>query len=337
MRRALQLAAAGKGWASPNPMVGAVIVCDGKIIGEGYHRRFGGPHAEVNAINSVVDKSFLRESTMYVTLEPCAHYGKTPPCANLIVDVGIPRVVIGSVDPFSKVGGRGIGILREAGIEVSVGVLEHECRELNVKFMTAHTRRSPYVTLKWAQSSDGFTDSIRNSGTQAQRFSTSLSSVAVHALRADNDVILTGAGTVIADNPRLDVRLIDGRSPRIAVLDRRGRCDASSHVFEREGTIYFTSVVRRDLPDGVVQVEMPLGAGLDFVLDYLYRCGAVSVLVEAGATLLKSFIEAGLWDKARIEIAPFALGENGVGRMLIPKGTLTESTLDGNTVITVSN
>lgn len=335
MERALQLAALGRGWASPNPMVGAVIVRDGKIIGEGYHRRFGGPHAEVNAINSVVDKRLLRDATMYVTLEPCAHYGKTPPCANLIVETGVPRVVIGCVDPFAKVSGRGVEILRDAGVEVVLPVLEKECLQLNEKFMTAHKLGRPFVTLKWAQSADGYTDSCRVSGEPAQRFSTSLSSVAVHALRADCDVIITGAGTVLSDNPSLDVRLVEGRSPRVAIIDRRGRVGADASVFGRAGVIYFSVAYRADLPDSVEQVVLPLDGGLDTVLRYLYAHGAISVMVEAGATLQKEFITRGLWDKARVEIAPFALGDRGVGRMTLPEGIVRVESLDGNEIVNI--
>lgn len=335
MKRALQLAALGRGWASPNPMVGAVIVRDGQIIGEGYHRRFGGAHAEVNAINSVVDKQLLRDATMYVTLEPCAHYGKTPPCANLIVEMVVPRVVIGCVDPFAKVSGRGVAILRDAGIEVVQPVLERECRQLNEKFMTAHMLGRPFVTLKWAQSADGYTDSRHVPGVPAQRFSTPLSSVAVHAMRADCDVIITGSGTVMTDNPQLDVRLVDGRSPRVAVIDRRGRVGADARVFEREGVIYFSAERRADLPDRVEQVVLPLDGGPDVVLGYLYGQGAISVMVEAGATLQKEFIARGLWDKARVEVAPFVLGDNGVGRMTVPEGIISVEVLDGNEIINI--
>ena len=272
MRRALELARHGELDASPNPMVGAVIVGpDGRIIGEGWHRRCGEGHAEVNAVASVSDKSLLRDSTMYVTLEPCAHYGKTPPCARLITEMGIPRVVIGCRDPFAKVAGRGIAMLEEAGVEVEVGMLEKECLALNEKFMTAHTHRRPFITLKWAESADGFIDG---------RISTPLNSTAVHRLRATHDAILVGSGTWLADRPRLDTRLFAGKSPRRVVLDRRGR------VTDAPGDVLIMS-------------------GYDTLREAMERLyaehGITSVLVEGGAELHRSFMAEGLWDRMRIE------------------------------------
>lgn len=272
MRRALELARHGELDASPNPMVGAVIVGpDGRIIGEGWHRRCGEGHAEVNAVASVSDKSLLRDSTMYVTLEPCAHYGKTPPCARLITEMRIPRVVIGCRDPFAKVAGRGIAMLEEAGIEVEVGMLENECLALNEKFMTAHTHRRPFITLKWAESADGFIDG---------HISTPLNSTAVHRLRATHDAILVGSGTWLADRPRLDTRLFAGKSPRRVVLDRRGR------VTDAPGDVLIMS-------------------GYDTLREAMERLyaehGITSVLVEGGAELHRSFMAEGLWDRMRIE------------------------------------
>ena len=220
MRRALELARHGELDASPNPMVGAVIVApDGRIIGEGWHRRHGEGHAEVNAVASVADPSMLRDATMYVTLEPCSHYGKTPPCASLIIEKGIPRVVVGCLDPFEKVSGRGVNMLREAGVEVVTGCMEAECVALNRKFMTAHRLRRPYITLKWAESADGYIDG---------HISTPVTSMLVHKLRATHDAILVGSGTVLADRPRLDTRYFVGRSPLRVILDRRGRTGEES-------------------------------------------------------------------------------------------------------------
>ena len=192
MRRCLQLASLGRGYVSPNPMVGAVVVHRGRIIGEGYHRCYGQPHAEVNAINSVRDAGLLPECTLYVSLEPCSHYGKTPPCADLIVQKKIPRVVVGCLDPFPKVSGQGVARLREAGIEVVIGVLEEECKALNRTFMTCQIDERPFVTLKWAQSRDGYIDRIRKPGELAIRISDDVSSVWVHRLRAEADAILVG-------------------------------------------------------------------------------------------------------------------------------------------------
>ncbi|MDE5635651.1 MAG: bifunctional diaminohydroxyphosphoribosylaminopyrimidine deaminase/5-amino-6-(5-phosphoribosylamino)uracil reductase RibD, partial [Muribaculaceae bacterium] len=279
----------------PNPMVGAVIVRDGRIIGEGYHRRCGEGHAEVNAVASVTARRLLDDCTMYVTLEPCSHYGKTPPCAKLIIDSGIPRVVIGAVDPFEKVAGRGIAMLREAGVEVVSGVMEKECRELNVVFFTAHTRRRPFVTLKWARSADGFMDRRRLAGEPAARFSNELTAMLTHRLRSVHDAILTSSATVNADNPLLTVRSWYGRDPQPVIIDRRGVVNPEAALLGRDPIIYNGD------------------SGLRELLDDLYSAhGITSVLVEAGPRLLQSFIDHNLWDAARVETSPVCMGENGI-------------------------
>lgn len=293
MRRALELAARGRGNTSPNPMVGAVIVGpDGRIIGEGYHRKCGSGHAEVNAVASVADRSLLRHSTMYVTLEPCSHYGKTPPCAKLIIDCGIPRVVVGAADPFPEVSGRGIAMLRDAGIEVVQGVLADESRRLNAVFMTAHEKQRPYITLKWAQSADGFIDSDRPDG-KACRFSTPVTTLMTHRLRAEHDAILVGSGTVLADKPRLNVRLNGLRNPQPVILDRRGRLRPGDITTE------LPPIILSDYPD------------LHSAMHSLYGRGITSVLVEGGRQVLQSFIDAGLYDQVRVEVAPCRLGPRG--------------------------
>ena len=233
MQRCLQLAACGAGSTSPNPMVGAVIVCDGRIIGEGYHIRAGEPHAEVNAVNSVKAKDIplLSRSTIYVSLEPCSHYGKTPPCCDLIISRGIPRVVIATTDFNAQVNGGGIARMRDAGIEVVVGVLESESRRLNRAFFTYHICKRPAVTLKWAQSADGFIDRLRDGGTPV-RFSNSVSQVAVHKLRAMHDAIIVGTRTAMLDNPSLDIRHWAGRAPLRLVIDRKGKLPVSLKLFD---------------------------------------------------------------------------------------------------------
>lgn len=281
MRRALELARHGRLDASPNPMVGAVIVApDGRIIGEGWHRRHGEGHAEVNAVASVADPALLRDATMYVTLEPCSHYGKTPPCASLIIEKRIPRVVVGCLDPFEKVSGRGVNMLREAGVEVITGCLEAECVALNRKFMTAHRLHRPYVTLKWAESADGYIDG---------RISTPVTSMLVHKLRATHDAILVGSGTVLADRPSLDTRLFAGRSPLRVILDRRGR----TGWVNGGNTLVYSDY-----------------AELIEVLSDLYSRGVTSLLVEGGADVLRSFMAAGLWDAIRVERGTVNLGGN---------------------------
>ncbi|MDE6787452.1 MAG: bifunctional diaminohydroxyphosphoribosylaminopyrimidine deaminase/5-amino-6-(5-phosphoribosylamino)uracil reductase RibD, partial [Muribaculaceae bacterium] len=273
MKRALELEEHGRGYVSPNPMVGAVIVAaDGKIIGEGYHHRFGGPHAEVCAINSVKEseRNLLSDSTIYVTLEPCSHYGKTPPCAKLIIDTGIPRVVVGSADPFIEVSGKGIRMLREAGVEVAEDVLREECDALNVRFLTAHRLRRPWIQLKWAQSADGFMAGIDNDGKPFPvKFSTPVSSVWMHRRRSMVDAIMVGKNTLEIDHPRLDCRYWPGRAPRRVVP-------------------------RHDLEQQMRE---------------LYDEGVTSLMVEGGPTLLQSFIDLGLYDDIQIETAEKKLGD----------------------------
>lgn len=297
MRRALELAAHGYGHVSPNPMVGAVIVGpDGRIIGEGWHRRFGEGHAEVNAVASVsnADRALFGESTMYVTLEPCSHYGKTPPCAKLLSECQFRRVVIAAGDPNPKVSGRGIAMLREAGIEVDLGLLADESIALNKTFMTSQRLRRPFVTLKWAQSADGFMDCRRCAGEPAARFSTILSSQIVHHRRATHDGIAVGARTAIADNPSLNVRLIAGNSPKAVIFDRHNIVnDDNCRVLSR--AIHMTE-------------KCELGEALGILY---HEHGISSLLVEGGAGLLSEFIATGLWEEACVEIAPYELGSRG--------------------------
>lgn len=269
MRRCIQLAKNGMLNAQPNPMVGAVIVYDEKIIGEGYHVRCGEGHAEVNACASVKPENehLLKDSTIYVSLEPCSHYGKTPPCADLLVSKGFKRCVIGCQDPFAKVQGRGIQKLKDAGIEVTVGVLEEECKALNKRFMTYHAQQRPFVTLKWAESADGFIDGhISNAYTQ----------MICHKRRAEHQAILIGRKTFEVDHPSLNVREWIGKSPK--------RYVASSQPLK--------------LPEGFHLVQ---SADVANILHQLDEDGIQTVLVEGGAELLQSFIDSGLWDECYVE------------------------------------
>ena len=287
MQRCIQLARCGEAGAAPNPMVGAVVVSDGRIIGEGYHRRCGGPHAEVNAIGSVRERHLLSRSTIYVSLEPCAHFGKTPPCADLIIRSGIPRVVVGCTDPFAKVNGLGIKKLRDAGCEVVVGVLEEECRELNRRFFTFHQEHRPWILLKWAQSADGFIG-----GETPTLLSNALTQTLVHRLRARHQAILVGTRTAIIDNPTLTTRYWFGPNPLRLTIDRHKTLPPTLHLLDDSTpTVVYTN---ESLPE---------------MLNDLYERGIQTLLVEGGATLLQSFIDAGLWDEARIETAPSRLGQ----------------------------
>ncbi len=294
MRRCIQLARCGEAGAPPNPMVGAVVVAGGRIIGEGYHRRCGGPHAEVNAIGSVREKRLLADSTIYVSLEPCAHFGKTPPCADLIVSSGIPRVVIGCTDPFARVNGLGIKKLLDAGCEVEVGVLEEECRELNRRFFTFHQMHRPWITLKWAQSADGYISSDR-----PVTFSNALTRTLVHRMRARHQAILVGTRTALLDNPSLTTRDWQGPNPLRLTIDRHGILPPSLHLM-----------------DGSVPTVVYGQESIREILDDLYRRGIQSLLVEGGTRLLQSFIDEGLWDEARTETAPVCL-RNGTKAPLL--------------------
>ena len=330
MRRCLQLARCGEAGAAPNPMVGAVVVCDGRIIGEGFHRRCGGPHAEVNAIGSVKDKRLLCRSTIYVSLEPCAHFGKTPPCADLITGSGIPRVVIGCADPFAKVNGLGIKKLQDAGCEVVTGVLEEECRNLNRRFFTFHQKHRPWILLKWAQSEDGYIGQThpqplpcREGGSNQQTpegqklitplptreglgvgLSSALTQTLVHRLRARCQAILVGTNTAILDNPSLTTRLWPGPNPLRLTIDRHNRLPDDLHLMDGS------------TPTVIYTHESP-----QEILADLYSRGIQSLMVEGGAKLLQSFIDAGLWDEARIETTHFCI-DKGTKAPVIAGGTL---------------
>ena len=300
--RCIQLAKNGLCNAAPNPMVGAVIVHNDTIIGEGYHIRCGEAHAEVNAIRSVKDESLLKDSTIYVSLEPCSHYGKTPPCADLIINKGIPRVVVGCQDPFALVAGRGIQKMRDAGIEVKVGVLEEECRQLIRRFITFHTEKRPFITLKWAESADGYID-LHRTGGQPYIFSSPLTSMLVHKRRAEHSAILVGRRTALLDNPSLTVRSWYGKSPVRLVIDKNLTLPKHLSLFDGSTrTLVFTQ--RKDTPN-LFNVEFKQ---LDFsqdilpqIFEVLYQEKLQSLMVEGGSILLQSFIDAGYWDEAYIE------------------------------------
>lgn len=306
MQRCLQLASMAQGHTSPNPMVGAVVVCDGRIIGEGYHRRCGEAHAEVNAINSVVDKSLLSRSTIYVSLEPCSHYGKTPPCCDLIINSGIPRVVVGCLDPFPQVCGRGVNKLQTHGIDVTTNILEEECKWLNRKFITFQQKGRPYITLKWAQSSDGFIDRIRSNEEPPTQFSSPTSRSWSHRLRATNDAIMVGTNTVITDNPSLTTRYWSGKNPLRITIDRRGRIPTHSALLD--GTTATLLLGQNKATDKVDITALPSDrSSIEVLMTELHTRNIQSLIVEGGTQLLQSFIDSNLWDEARIETSPIQL------------------------------
>lgn len=325
MGRCLDLAKNGEGHTSPNPMVGCVIVHQGRIIGEGYHHKAGEPHAEVNAIRSVTETELLGTSTLYVSLEPCSHWGKTPPCADLIISKGIPRVVIGMVDPFESVSGNGVRKLREAGVEVIVGVLEQECRVLNRRFITYHTQKRPYITLKWAQTIDGYLDNNRPADVPATWMTGPVAKTLVHGLRAGSDAILTGTNTIERDNPSLTVRDSGGESPLRVVLDRNLRLSPQAHVFDGEvESLVLTetgnaSAARVRYPRCTV-AEVSFSEGWRTILKILYDLKIQSLFVEGGAEVLRSLIDAGLWDEAYVFIAPMGVSDLAGGTPNEPLG-----------------
>jgi diaminohydroxyphosphoribosylaminopyrimidine deaminase/5-amino-6-(5-phosphoribosylamino)uracil reductase len=312
MKRALELAARGSGHVAPNPLVGCVLVRHGEIIGEGYHALFGGPHAEVNAIASVENPELLRESTLYVTLEPCAHYGKTPPCANLIIQKGIPRVVIGCRDPFLEVNGKGMDLLRNAGIEVISDVLHEECRDLNRRFFTLHEKKRPYVILKWAQSADGYMDVDRASNIRGSvMISHPDTQVLVHRWRSEEASILIGKNTLINDDPSLTVRRVEGKNPLRVVLSSEAMELSSFKLGNSEAPTLVLTNDTEKLSGNTRYAACGNVHDVASILRRLHTDGVLSVLVEGGAQTLKSFLQSGLWDEARIITSNRKLG-NGL-------------------------
>ena len=314
IKRCIQLAQNGLGTTYPNPMVGSVLVYKDKIIGEGWHRKAGEPHAEVIAINSVKDKSLLKKATIYVSLEPCSHYGKTPPCSDLIIASGIKKVVIGTMDPFVKVAGRGIKKLFEAGCEVTLGGLEAECEELNKRFFTFHQLKRPYIILKWAQSEDGFIAPLPpeiNSKRKPIWITNNYSKQLVHKWRSEEQAILVGTNTAVADNPKLNTRLWNGPNPVRIVIDQHLRITKDSALFDGSiKTILICGNTKVNLDSIQLRqsnCELLVFETNDFekeiaeqICQILYRQELQSVIIEGGTKTLQTFIEAGLWDEARV-------------------------------------
>jgi diaminohydroxyphosphoribosylaminopyrimidine deaminase / 5-amino-6-(5-phosphoribosylamino)uracil reductase len=314
MRRCLTLAAKGLGKVKTNPLVGCVIVENNEIIGEGFHEYFGGPHAEVNAFRSVQDQSRLKNATLYVNLEPCHHFGKTPPCSLKIVEMGVRKVIIGQRDPFPSVNGKGIDYLEQNGIHVEVGVLETECRYLNKRFNTFHDEHRPYIIMKWAQSTDGFIDAIRSHSNQSSTAISSLESrQLVHQWRSEEMGILVGRKTIEMDNPQLNVRWGEGDSPIRMVIDvhHQLKYPSALQIFDQsEPTIIFTAA--EPLPDSQHFLEWVSVDSQDVwtsIFDILYKRGISSVIVEGGCKTLQYLIDHHLWDEARVFISPMMLAD----------------------------
>jgi diaminohydroxyphosphoribosylaminopyrimidine deaminase/5-amino-6-(5-phosphoribosylamino)uracil reductase len=301
----MELASEGLGCTAPNPMVGSVIVCNNQIIGEGYHHKCGQAHAEVNAIASVKDKSLLKQSTLYVSLEPCSHFGKTPPCSDLIIKMGIPKVIVSTIDPNPQVSGKGIEKLRLAGIEVITDILSSEGEELNKRFFTYQRKSRPYIILKWAQTLDGFIDVVRNPAVPQKPnwITNQYARMLVHKWRAEEQAVMVGTNTAFIDNPKLNVRDWAGESPLRVVIDRTLRLP--SHLDLLNGslpTLVFTEKKVKNI-DNPNLIYCPIAFNEHLpknITDQLFRRNIQSVLIEGGSKLLQSFINAGLWDEARV-------------------------------------
>lgn len=290
IQRSIELAKNGLPQAIPNPSVGAVIVFENKIIGEGFTSAYGGAHAEVNAIHSVKDKSLLGKSTLYVSLEPCSHHGKTPPCCDLILDYKIPNVIIGTVDSNEKVAGNGIKKLKEAGVNVTVGILEKECRASNIRFFTFHEKKRPYIILKWAESQDGFIAPKTKNEQKPVWITNEFSRQLVHKWRSEEQAILVGTQTVIDDNPKLNVRDWTGMNPTRIVIDQKNRISKESYIFDNQAKTIVLSSAEIDFSENIANQ----------ITNFLFKNNIQSVIIEGGRQTLQTFIDANLWDEARI-------------------------------------
>lgn len=339
IQRCIQLARLGAGNVAPNPMVGAVLVYKDRIIGEGYHMQHGQPHAEVNCINSVAkeDRELIAESTIYVSLEPCAHFGKTPPCADLIIKHQIKKVIIGCRDPFTEVNGKGIEKLRAAGVDVVCGIQEKECIDLNKSFFTYHTKQRPYIILKWAQSADGFIGAGGQANASERVFiSNELTNRLVHKWRSEVASILVGTDTALVDDPSLTTRLWKGKNPLRLVIDRSLRLPESLKLFDRSVPTIIFNDLQSSEDAGLMYYDLNGTDNLlQTVCDVLYQKNINSVLVEGGARLLQSFIDAGLWDEARIITNKILLLHDGVAAPVLNAGAIDkrETYLDDEVVV----
>ena len=309
MQRCVDLAYLGQGNVSPNPMVGCVIVKNGLIIGEGYHSEYGGKHAEIKAIESVIDQKEIENSTVYISLEPCVHHGKTPPCVHELINRKIKTAVIGSRDSNPIVGGKGIESLKRVGIEVIENILEEECRKLNKRFFTFHEKRRPYVILKWAQTSDGYLDKNREIGEKGVNWiSSPESKVLVHKWRSEEQSILVGRNTIMNDNPSLTVREISGNNPTRIVIDSQLQLSKDVNIFSKDAPTLVFNRLKNDKTDGVEWIKIS-ETSTKHILDELFKRNIQSVLVEGGSRTLQYFIIDNVWDEARVIVGDVKFGD----------------------------
>lgn len=341
MLRAIQLGKNALGPAAPNPAVGCCIVHQNSIIGEGYTSPYGGPHAEVNAIQSVKDHSLLKTATLYVTLEPCSHFGRTPPCSDLIIEKKIPKVVIGLIDPHHKVAGKGIEKLKSAGVDVKIGIKEKQCRDHHIRFLTFQEKKRPYIILKWAESGDGYiapNPSKRNISAEPYWITNTLSRQLVHQWRSEEQSVLVGTQTVIDDNPRLDVRHWKGNNPVRIVLDRTLKIPATHHLLDGSSkTIVLTEQERESVTKGVLLETVNFNQDLPVeICKILYRHQISSVIIEGGTKTLQSFIDTGLWDEARIFTGATAFG-SGIKSPVIMGNQVSRTTIFEDSLTLLTN
>ncbi|MCF2873838.1 MULTISPECIES: bifunctional diaminohydroxyphosphoribosylaminopyrimidine deaminase/5-amino-6-(5-phosphoribosylamino)uracil reductase RibD [unclassified Tenacibaculum] len=336
IKRCLELAEKGIGTARPNPSVGAVVVYQDRIIGEGYTSAYGGNHAEVNAIHAVKNKEQLKEATIYVTLEPCSHYGKTPPCADLIVRSQIPNVVIGCIDTNSLVAGKGVERLRKAGCSVTVGVLEKECKEQHKRFFTVQNKKRPYIILKWAETNDSFVAPLTKDEQKPVWISNKYSQQLVHKWRSEEHAILVGTNTVIADNPSLTVRSWTGRNPIRIVLDKNLRISQEANVFDANVKTILVTETREEERQISEEKENVIYEEIDFktniaqqICEVLQKHHIQSVIVEGGTKTLQTFIDAELWDEARVFIGNTEF-RNGVKAPEIKGKIINKESIDND-------
>ncbi|TDP02537.1 bifunctional diaminohydroxyphosphoribosylaminopyrimidine deaminase/5-amino-6-(5-phosphoribosylamino)uracil reductase RibD [Flavobacterium sp. 245] len=340
IKRCIELAQNGFGTTYPNPMVGSVIVYEDKIIGEGWHKKAGEPHAEVNAVRSVTDKSLLKKATIYVSLEPCSHFGKTPPCCDLIIANEIPNVVVGTVDPNEKVAGNGIKKLIAAGANVTVGILEKECHELNKRFFTFHQKKRPYIILKWAETQDGFLAPEKEINQERQPIwiTNKYSRQLVHKWRSEEQAVLVGTQTVIDDNPKLNTRDWSGSNPVRVILDQNNRISKDSFVFDDSvKTIVFSKYENNSSTENTIFEKIDFNENLiSPILNVLYQHQIQSVIIEGGRQTLQSFIDQNLWDEARIFTGRTNF-EKGIKAPIIQKKHTIKTTIQNDELFYITN
>ena len=328
MQRAIELAKLGKGNVSPNPLVGCVIVCDDKIIGEGWHQLYGGAHAEVNAIHSVQDKNLLKQSTIYVNLEPCSHTGKTPPCADLLIQSSVKKVVIANEDSNPLVAGKGIKKLQEAGIEVITGVLEKQGHELNQRFFTFIESERPYIILKWAQTADGF---IARENYESRWISNEFSRQLVHRWRSEEDAVLIGTKTAAHDNPHLSVRDWSGRNPVRIVIDRFLRLPKTLHLFDKSQKTIIYNLLKHEEHENLIYIRLDEADFLDRLIKDLFKRKIQSIIVEGGAFTLNLLIQSGMWDEARVFSSTRSFG-SGIEAPVLRGNLIAEESISDDTL-----